>query len=45
MKTTKKLNYSASIEIVETTYQNLYKNLNPSIGIASMLIKMKKILR
>jgi DNA polymerase III gamma/tau subunit len=45
IKKTKKLDYSACIEIVETTYQNLYKNLNPSIGIASMLIKMKKILR
>ena len=44
VKKTKVLDYNACIEIVEKTYQNLYKNLNPSIGLASMLIEMKKIL-
>tara|TARA_Y100001968_G_scaffold209477_1_gene192585 strand:- start:7286 stop:8362 length:1077 start_codon:yes stop_codon:yes gene_type:complete len=45
VKKTKTLDYNACIEIVEITYQNLYKNLNPSIGLNSMLIKMKKILK
>jgi len=44
VKKTKVLDYNACVEIVEKTYQNLYKNLNPSIGLASMLIEMKKIL-
>ena len=44
VKKTKILNYNKCIEIVENTYQKLYKNLNPSIGLASMFIKMKNIL-
>jgi len=44
VKKTKILNYSECIEIVENIYQNLQKNLNPSIGLASMFIKMKRIL-
>jgi len=44
VKKTKVLDYNVCVEIVEKTYQNLYKNLNPSIGLASMLIEMKKIL-
>ena len=44
VKKTKILNYNKCIEIVENTYQKLSKNLNPSIGLATMLIKMKNIL-
>ena len=44
IKKTKDLNYSLCVEIIETTYQNLYKNLNPSIGLAAMFIDIKKIL-
>ena len=44
IKKTRNLDYSACITIIESTYQNLSKNLNPSMGLASMLIKMKKIL-
>ena len=44
VKKTKILNYNKCIEIIENTYQKLSKNLNPSIGLATMLIKMKNIL-
>ena len=44
VKKTKILDYKKCINIIEETYQNLYKNLNPSIGLLSMLIEIKKIL-
>lgn len=44
IKKTKNLDYNACIKIIESTYKNLYRNLNPSMGLASMLIEMKKIL-
>ncbi len=40
----KNLNYSKSIKIVEQYYLDLTKNLNPSIGLFSMAIEMKKSL-
>ncbi len=44
IKKVKTLDYDACINKIEETYQNLYRNLNPSIGLLSMLIEMKKIL-
>ena len=44
VKKTKILDYNKCINKIEETYQNLHKNLNPSIGLLSMLIEIKKIL-
>ena len=40
----KNLNYIKCIEIIEKNYEELNKNVNPSIGLFSMLIEIKKIL-
>ena len=40
----KNLNYIKCIETIEKNYEELNKNVNPSIGLFSMIIEMKKIL-
>ena len=40
----KNLNYIKCIETIEKNYEALNKNVNPSIGLFSMIIEMKKIL-
>ena len=44
VKKVKMLDYNKCIYLVEETYQRLYKNLNPSMGLFSMLLQLNRIL-
>ena len=44
IKKVRNLDYFGCIETLENTYQNLYKNLNPAIGLFAMMIEIKQIL-
>ena len=44
VKKVKALDYDKCISIVEETYQRLYKNLNPAMGLFSMLLRLSHLL-
>ena len=44
IKKVKMLNYNKCISVVEETYQKLYKNLNPAMGLFSMFLQLNHLL-